>query len=124
LQVDNVYFRSPSSAAAAQPHLAVAFDRFRFVQGPPGCGTSSIYLSERYRPQRHIGARSRKFEEAYNAKMFLRAIRHLTYHVFLATPRLRWIKQHLRIKVFYGAGENAVKTQIQGACRIERLCRV
>ena len=24
----------------------------------------------------------------------------------------RWIKQHLRIKAFYGASENAVKTQI------------
>ena len=24
----------------------------------------------------------------------------------------KWIKQHLRIKTFYGTGENAVKTQI------------
>jgi hypothetical protein len=24
----------------------------------------------------------------------------------------RWIKQHLRLKAFYGASENAVKTQI------------
>jgi hypothetical protein len=24
----------------------------------------------------------------------------------------KWIKQHLRIKAFYGTGENAVKTQI------------
>jgi hypothetical protein len=24
----------------------------------------------------------------------------------------QWIKQHLRIKTFYGTGENAVKTQI------------
>jgi hypothetical protein len=24
----------------------------------------------------------------------------------------RWIKQHLRIKVFFGTSENAVKTQI------------
>jgi transposase, IS4 family len=24
----------------------------------------------------------------------------------------KWIKQHLRIKTFYGASENAVKTQI------------
>jgi len=25
---------------------------------------------------------------------------------------IKWIKQHLRIKVFYGTGENEVKTQI------------
>jgi len=29
----------------------------------------------------------------------------------------KWIKQHLRIKQFYGTSENAVKTQIWIACR-------
>ena len=28
----------------------------------------------------------------------------------------KWIKQHLRIKKFYGASENAVKTQIWSRC--------
>jgi hypothetical protein len=28
------------------------------------------------------------------------------------TPFSKWIKQHLRIKRFYGTSENAVKTQI------------
>jgi len=27
-------------------------------------------------------------------------------------PCFKWIKQHLRIKAFYGTSENAVKTQI------------
>jgi len=30
----------------------------------------------------------------------------------LRLPKAGWIKQHLRIKAFYGIGENAVKTQI------------
>jgi hypothetical protein len=28
-------------------------------------------------------------------------------------PLVKWIKQHLRIKAFFGTSENAVKTQIR-----------
>ncbi len=36
----------------------------------------------------------------------------------------KWIKQHLRIKVFYGTSENAVKTQIWVAISIYLLIAI
>ena len=36
----------------------------------------------------------------------------------------RWIKQHLRIKAFYGTSENAVKTQIWGALSVYVLVAI
>jgi hypothetical protein len=30
----------------------------------------------------------------------------------IADPKVKWIKQHLRIKAFFGTSENAVKSQI------------
>ena len=33
-------------------------------------------------------------------------------NISLASLFFKWIKQHLRIKAFYGTSENAVKTQI------------
>lgn len=34
---------------------------------------------------------------------------------FLLTDHFKWLKQHLRIKEFYGTSENAVKIQIYAA---------
>ena len=36
----------------------------------------------------------------------------------------RWIKQHLRIKAFYGTSENAVKTQIWIALSVHVLVAI
>jgi len=36
----------------------------------------------------------------------------------------RWIKQHLRIKAFYGTSENAVKTQIWSALSVSVLVTI
>ena len=36
----------------------------------------------------------------------------------------RWIKQHLRIKSFYGTSENAVKTQIWAAISVYLLVAI
>jgi hypothetical protein len=36
----------------------------------------------------------------------------------------RWIKQHLRIKAFYGTSENAVKTQVWVAVRVYVLVAI
>jgi hypothetical protein len=37
---------------------------------------------------------------------------------------LQWIKQHLRIKAFYGTSENAVKTQIRIAVSVYVLVAI
>jgi hypothetical protein len=39
-------------------------------------------------------------------------------------PVFKWIKQHLRIKAFYGTSENAVKTQIWIAVSIYVLVAI
>ena len=36
----------------------------------------------------------------------------------------KWIKQHLRIKSFYGASENAVKSQLWIAISVYVLCAI
>ena len=36
----------------------------------------------------------------------------VTRVLLLASTAIKWIKQHLRIKAFYGTSENAVKSQI------------
>ena len=45
--------------------------------------------------------------------------RTLTFELFF-----KWIKQHLRIKAFYGTSENAVKTQIWIAVSIYVLVAI
>jgi hypothetical protein len=36
----------------------------------------------------------------------------------------KWIKQHLRIKAFYGNSSNAVKTQVWSAVRVYLLAAI
>ena len=36
----------------------------------------------------------------------------------------KWIKQHLRIKAFYGTSENAVKTQVRSAITVYVLAAI
>ena len=52
------------------------------------------------------------------------AIPHLYKSPWAVERFLRWIKQHLRIKAFYGTNENAVKTQIWTALSIYILVAI
>src|ERR1035438_9868525 len=65
-----------------------------------------------------------RLQSFYTAKSYPEPLRRIRYYdaateknlVFLTNnfllPTFKWIKQHLRIKKFYGLSPNAVKTQI------------
>ena len=80
-------------------------DRHRVGQGVPGC-VAARELSSTWKPDKRFKFLTNNFTLP---ALTIAQIYKCRWQVELF---FKWIKQHLRIKAFYGTSENAVKTQI------------
>lgn len=85
------------------------------------CAKSNILLQQRYSHSvdKSTGMRSDQtviLSSFESASVYSDPLRRVNYYDAETNKGLtfltKWIKQHLRIKAFYGTSENAVKTQI------------
>jgi hypothetical protein len=92
---------------------------------------SNLLLERRYShpSDKSTGVRSDQtviLTSIHSAKAYPDALRRVSYCDTETGKRLlfKWIKQHLRIKAFYGTSENAVKTQIWIAVSVYLLVAI